>query len=137
VLVSVLVVCDARLLRLPDALTLPAYPLLAALLVVPLDWSAYTRALVAMAGTFVVHFLLALSVGGIGFGDAKAAGLVGLVLGWLSWTTLAQGLAVAYLCAGAYAIVLVASRRAERESVVPFGPFLLGATAFVVIARGV
>ncbi|MYW06198.1 A24 family peptidase [Streptomyces sp. SID3343] len=136
-LAVVLVVCDLRLLRLPDALTLPAYPLLVAPFAVPLDWSATARALTAMAAMFTGHVLIALLAGGIGLGDAKAAGLIGLALGWSSWTALAQGEAVAYLCAGAYAVVLVVSRRASRESVVPFGPFLLGATALVMIAKGV
>ncbi|WP_406280857.1 prepilin peptidase [Embleya sp. NBC_00896] len=135
-LASALVVCDARLMRLPDPLTLPSYPLLAALLVIPLDWDAYTRALLAMAATFAAHFLLALFVGGIGLGDAKAAGLVGLVLGWLSWAALAQGLVLAYVCVGLYAIGLAVSRRAQRGSVVPFGPFLLGGAVLAVALTG-
>ncbi|MFI6977962.1 prepilin peptidase [Embleya sp. NPDC050154] len=135
-LASALVVCDARLMRLPDPLTLPGYPVLAALLLAPLDWDAYLRALFAMAAAYALHLVLALCGLGIGLGDAKAAGLVGLVLGWLSWAALVQGLVLAYVCVGLYAIALAATRRAGRGSVVPFGPFLLGAAVLVMLIRG-
>jgi leader peptidase (prepilin peptidase) / N-methyltransferase len=135
-LASALVVCDVRLTRLPDPLTLPAYPVLAVLLAIPLDGAAYVRALLAAAAMFVLHFLLALFVGGIGLGDAKTAGLVGMVLGWVSWPALVQAMLIAYVCVGVYAIGLAVSRRAKRGSVVPFGPFLLGAAVLVLAATG-
>ncbi|MET7297514.1 A24 family peptidase [Embleya sp. NPDC005575] len=135
-LASALVVCDARLMRLPDPLTLPGYPLLAALLLIPLDGDAYVRALLAMAAAYALHLVLALCGVGIGLGDAKTAGLVGLVLGWLSWAALVQALVLAYVCVGLYAIGLAVSRRAGRGSVVPFGPFLLGGAVLVVLMRG-
>jgi leader peptidase (prepilin peptidase)/N-methyltransferase len=135
-LACALVVCDVRLTRLPDPLTLPAYPVLAALLLIPLDWSAYTRALIAMSAMFGAHFLLALFVGGFGLGDAKTAGLVGLVTGWWAWAALVQAMLLAYLCLGVYAVVLAVLRRAGRNSVVPFGPFLLGAAVLVVAIGG-
>ncbi|MYW05837.1 prepilin peptidase [Streptomyces sp. SID3343] len=135
-LAAALVVCDVRLTRLPDPLTLPAYPLLAALLAIPLDGAAYVRALIAAAAMFVGHFLLALFVGGIGLGDAKAAGPVGMVLGWVSWAALVQAMVIAYVCVGVYAIGLAVARRATRGSVVPFGPFLLGAAVLVLAVTG-
>jgi len=133
---SALVVCDVRLRRLPDALTLPAYPLLAVLLLLPFERVPYTRALIAMAVMFVVHFTLALFADGIGFGDVKAAGLVGLVTGWLSWAALAQTLVVGYVCMAGYAITLLVVRRAERGTLVPFGPSLLGAAVLVIALHG-
>ncbi|MFE2865185.1 prepilin peptidase [Embleya sp. NPDC059259] len=135
-LASALVVCDARLMRLPDPLTLPGYPVLAALLLIPFDRDAYLRALFAMAGAYALHLVLALCGVGIGLGDVKAAGLVGLVLGWTSWAALAQALVLAYVCVGVYATGLAVSRRAGRGSVVPFGPFLLGAAMLVLLLRG-
>jgi leader peptidase (prepilin peptidase)/N-methyltransferase len=135
-LASALVVCDVRLTRLPDPLTLPAYPVLAALLAIPLDGAAYFRALLAAAVLFVLHFLFALFIGGFGLGDAKAAGLVGMVLGWVSWAAVVQAMVLGYVCVGVYAIGLAVGRRATRDSVVPFGPFLLGAAVLVLAVTG-
>ncbi|MFI1580779.1 prepilin peptidase [Embleya sp. NPDC020630] len=135
-LATALVVCDIRLLRLPDALTLPGYPLLAALLLIPFDGDAYGRALIAMAACYLVHLALALAGVGVGLGDAKAAGLVGLVVGWSSWAALIQAMVLAYVAVGLFAVVLAVTRRAGRGSSVPFGPFLLGAALAVVLVHG-
>ncbi|GCD97586.1 prepilin peptidase [Embleya hyalina] len=135
-LAAALVVCDIRLLRLPDALTLPGYPLLAALLLIPLDGDAYGRGLIAMAAAYLVHLVLALAGVGVGLGDAKAAGLVGLVVGRLSWAALIQALVLAYVAVGLFAVVLAVTRRAGRGGSVPFGPFLLGAALVVILLHG-
>lgn len=135
-LACALVVCDVRLRRLPNALTLPAYPVLAVLLLLPGERGPYTRALIAMAGMFVVHYTLALFADGIGLGDVKAAGLVGLVAGWLSWGALAQALVAGYVCMAGYAITLLVVRRAKRDTLVPFGPSLLGAAVLVIVLHG-
>jgi len=42
-----------------------------------------------MAALLLLYFALALAYpNGLGFGDVKLAGLVGLYLGWLSWNAL-------------------------------------------------
>ncbi|WP_406292241.1 prepilin peptidase [Embleya sp. NBC_00896] len=128
-----LVACDARLMRLPNSLTLPGYPVLALLLAIPLDGTAYLRALLAMAVTFTAHVLLALTGGGLGLGDAKAAGLVGLTVGWLSWAALLQAILLAYVSAGLYALGRALVERAARERALAFGPFLLGASMLAVV----
>ncbi|MGW1998334.1 prepilin peptidase, partial [Embleya sp. NPDC001921] len=122
---SVLVVCDVRLMRLPDAFTLPGYPLLAVLLAIPLDAGAYPRALLAMITTSACHLLLALPRGGMGMGDVKVAGLVGLILGWSSWVALARALVPAYLCAALYLFGRRAVARAASGTAIAFEPFLL------------
>ncbi|WP_318244208.1 A24 family peptidase [Oerskovia rustica] len=81
---SALAVIDARTHRLPDALVLPSYPVLAVLLglasvLVP-DGGALVRALAGGLGLYGAYFLLALAPSGLGFGDVKLAGLIGAVL---------------------------------------------------------
>lgn len=130
-----LVACDLRLMRLPNPLTLPGYPALALLLAIPLDGIAYLRALLAMTVMFTAHVLLALTGGGLGLGDAKAAGLIGLVVGWLSWAALLQAVLLAYVSAGFYTVARRLVNRSARGPVA-FGPFLLAAAVLIVVLTG-
>jgi leader peptidase (prepilin peptidase)/N-methyltransferase len=69
----------------------------------------------------------------LGFGDVRMAGLVGLFLGWLGVGHVVSGLAVAFLAAGAVAVVRLVLGSATRRTMLPFGPFLAFG-ALVVIA---
>ncbi|MFF7249989.1 prepilin peptidase [Embleya sp. NPDC008237] len=131
-----LVACDLRLMRLPNSLTLPGYPVLALLLAIPLDGTAYLRASLAMTVMLIAHVLLALTAGGLGLGDAKAAGLVGLVVGWLSWAALLQAVVLAYVSAGLFAVARALVDQSARGRPVAFGPFLLGSAMLAVVLAG-
>jgi leader peptidase (prepilin peptidase)/N-methyltransferase len=80
---------DIAVQRLPDRLTLPAFPVLIALLAgsaaIQHDAGALARALLGGAALTICYLLLALPRSGqLGGGDIKLAGLAGLVLGWLA-----------------------------------------------------
>lgn len=130
--------------RLPNAIVLPAYPAVAALLILAsalgaggADWPALARAAVGGVLLFAFYFLLVLiSPRGMGMGDVKLAGVLGLYLGWFGWASLIVGAFAAFLLGGVYAISLLVSRRASRGSGVPFGPWML-AGAWVGIVLGV
>jgi leader peptidase (prepilin peptidase)/N-methyltransferase len=128
---------DFDVQRLPDSIVLPSYVVGVALLL-PAgaftdDWRAAERGLLAMTGLFAVYFALAFAYpGGMGFGDVKLAGLLGLYLGWLSWGSVVVATFGAFLFGGIAGGVLMAARRATRKSAIPFGPFML-AGAFVAL----
>jgi leader peptidase (prepilin peptidase) / N-methyltransferase len=137
----VLAFIDLDVRRLPDWLTLPAYPVAAVLLAlcsaVTGDWEALLRA-AACAGLAVVGFLLAalLSPGaeGLGLGDVKLAGTLGGLLGWWGWWTALYGLLTGFILGGLVAAVLLVSRRASRTSHLSFGPALIaGAYIWAVL----
>ena len=116
--------------RLPNAIVLPAYPVALALLGVATVGSvnpdAIVRALVGGAAMFAFYFILAVAVPrGMGFGDVKLAGVLGLYLGWLGWGTLVVGGFAAFVLGGVFSIVLLLMRRAGRGSGIPFGPWML------------
>jgi leader peptidase (prepilin peptidase)/N-methyltransferase len=118
--------------RLPNALTLPSYVIGAALLAVavPLSdgatWDTYLRALVGCAALFAFYFVLALIYpAGMGFGDVKLAGVLGLYLGWLGWGPLVVGAFFGFLLGAVVGVALMATRRMTRKSRIPFGPFML------------
>ena len=144
-----LAVIDARSQRLPDALTLPSYPVALALLgfaalLLPGGAGHFVGALAGLAlacGVFL--FQVFLYPAGLGWGDVKLAGLLGLYLGWLgggwlggSWLdqgTLIAGLFLGYLFAAAAGLALIAARRASRKSRLPFGPYLLAGALTAIL----
>ena len=46
-------------------------------------------------------------------------------LGWVGWGALVVGAFAGFLLGGIFAIVLVVTRRANRKSGIPFGPWML------------
>ncbi|TFD77160.1 prepilin peptidase [Cryobacterium sp. Sr8] len=115
---------------LPNRIVLPAYPVATVLLTGgALLAGTPERLLTALAGgaaLFGLYLLLALIYpGGMGLGDVKLAGLLGLYLGWLGWAPLAVGVFSAFLLGGVFSLVLVITRRANRKSGIPFGPWML------------
>jgi len=71
---------------------------------------------------------------GMGMGDVKLAGLVGLVMGALGWKYVGVAVAVGVL-AGGLAAVAALLRGARRKDVLPFGPAIaLGALLSALFA---
>jgi leader peptidase (prepilin peptidase)/N-methyltransferase len=135
----VLSVIDLRTYRLPNRLTLTAYPALLALLALPAvtqsAYAAYWRALLAgfaLLSAFIAMHLL--NPSGLGLGDVKLAGAMGMALGWISWTTVLTGAFIGFLLGAAGGLALMAARRADRRSALPFGPFLLAGTWAAILA---
>jgi len=132
---------DISVQRLPDALTLPAYPVLAILLAVTALVEHHAGALVrALAGGLVlaaVYLVLALlRPGQLGGGDIKLAGLAGLALGWLGWPALVAGAALGFVLSAVVSLGLLAARRITLRSQMCFGPFLLGGALLAALAIG-
>lgn len=138
-LAVVLSVIDLRQGRLPDRLTLPAYPaaavlLGAAALAGPGGARRFLAALAGLAVAGLFFGLLALvSPAGLGWGDVKLAGVLGLYLGWVGAVAVAAGLAGAFVLASVTSLALIAAGRTTRKSQLPFGLFML-VTAIAVIA---
>jgi len=116
--------------RLPDRIVLPMYPVLAVLLTVASalsgDWGALLRAFIGMAAMGLGYLVLALiAPQGMGLGDVKLAGALGLVLAYLGWGPLAVGAFAAFALGGTFGIGLIVVRRAGRKTGIPFGPWML------------
>lgn len=131
-----LAVIDWETLRLPDRLTLPSYPVGLALLAIPADWPALGRALLGALVAGAAALLLALLAprGGLGFGDVKLLGLLGLFLGWLGWGVLVLGVALGFVLGAVAAVVLLASHRAGLRDHLAFGPWLIAGGLVAVVA---
>lgn len=129
-----LALIDLDVRRLPDAIVLPSYPVLVALLALDADPAALGRALVAAALLLGFYLLVAVTArGAMGGGDVKLAGLVGLVSAYVSWGAFLTAAFLGFLLGAVAGVALMAAGRAGRRTAVPFGPFmLLGAVASVL-----
>ncbi|HEX9066289.1 MAG TPA: prepilin peptidase [Streptosporangiaceae bacterium] len=130
---------DTAAQRLPDRLTLPAYPAVVLLLALAAAaghaWPAFGRALLAGLVLAAAYLVLGLaSRGQLGGGDIKLAGLLGLALGWLSWGAVLAGAALGFVLAAAAGLVLLATRRASRRTMVSFGPYMLTGALIVAVS---
>lgn len=88
---------------------------------------ALVRALVAMVAVRSFFWLLwFVRSAGMGFGDVRLAALVGLVLGWVGWGTVAIGVWVGFVAFAVPGVLLAVVRRdrALLRQAFPFGPFM-------------
>jgi leader peptidase (prepilin peptidase)/N-methyltransferase len=123
--------------RLPNSLVLPSYPVVALLLAVGALASRQPqlllRAAIGCAALFALYFAMAFAYPtGMGFGDVKLAGLLGMLLGFLSWQALIVGAFAAFLIGGLVGIAVLIARRGTRKTAIPFGPFMITAALLAV-----
>ena len=85
---------------------------------------------------FVGYLVLALvspGGGGLGLGDVKLAGVLGLLLGWVGWSPAIVSVLAAFVIGGVIALILLLARCASRSSHIAFGPsMILGAWVALV-----
>ena len=100
------------------------------------DFSTYILIVIAaiffhnwLSGLGAGLFLLALHVGtkgrGLGMGDVKLALFMGLLLGW---PKIILAFYIAFIVGAIIGVILMLLKKANRKTMVPFGPFLIGGT---------
>jgi leader peptidase (prepilin peptidase) / N-methyltransferase len=131
-----LAVVDWRTRLLPTKVIAPSYVVVVVLCVVAAalgDGGDLARAgwgwLVA-GGTFLLLWVVYPK--GMGYGDVRLSGLLGLALGFLGWGPLLVGVYAGFLLGGLGGAALTMLRLVDRRAY-PFGPFmLLGAVVGVL-----
>lgn len=71
---------------------------------------------------------------GMGFGDVKLAGVLGLYLGYLGWAHVFAGTFAAFLFGSLWSLGVLIARRGTLKSAIPFGPFMLAGAAAAMLA---
>lgn len=136
----VLTIIDARTHRLPNRVVglaaLTAVVLLSAAALSGGRGAQWLGGMLGAATLFVAYLALRmLSGSGIGGGDVKLAAVVGFHLGWFGWSALLVGSAAAFLLGGAFAAILMLTRRADARTGIPFGPWMIaGAWIGIIMA---
>jgi leader peptidase (prepilin peptidase)/N-methyltransferase len=132
-----LTMMDVDLRRLPDSIILPSYVVTVMLLLpagaASANWHAGVRSLTGMVALLALYFALAFAYpNGLGFGDVKLAGLVGLYLGWLSWNALFLTAIGSLLIACLGGSAAVVTRHASTAVAVRITPCLVSAAVLAV-----
>ncbi|WP_442212751.1 prepilin peptidase [Specibacter sp. RAF43] len=141
-LAVVLSAIDVRTHRLPNRWVLPAYPvagmLLAASALAAGRPEYLWRALAGALAVGTLYWLMwAAYPAGMGYGDVKLAGVLGLYLGFLGWTHVVAGTAAGFVVGGLWGLALVVSGRGTVKTHIPFGPSMLaGAVAVMALVPG-
>lgn len=133
-----LALIDIDVKRLPNVVVLPSYLVGAALLTLPVlvgsvpAWSL-ARAGLGMLALGLFYFATWFAYPkGMGFGDVKFAGVLGLYLGYLGWRELICGAVLAFLIGGLVSIALMLA--GGRKVKIPFGPYMLAGAWLGVVA---
>ncbi len=89
---------------------------------------------IAGAAAFIIFLLIVIiSRGGMGFGDVKMVGLIGLITGW---PQVFLAILIGILLGGLAAVILLFLRIKGRKQTIPFGPFLaIGAIATLLYGQ--
>ncbi len=104
--------------RLPDVIVKPSYVVAGLLLLAPAiaasDWHRYGKAWAGAVVLFTFYFLLRLiHPPGMGWGDVKLAGVLGLYLAWLGWGVLVVGGFLAFGFGAIVGVVVLVVRRKD------------------------
>ncbi len=137
-LMLALAVIDARWRIVPNRIVYPAI-VLSAGLSLGLDLAGLEidaiRGLLGLLVYAVPLFLIALAAPrGMGMGDVKLAGLIGLVLGSFGLAYVGVAAAVGVVSGGLGAILAVLVLGYGRRQQIPFGPFLAGGAVLATLA---
>ena len=130
-------VVDWRTRLLPTKVIAPSYAVVVVLALVAAlpgqDWDDLRRAAWGWAiagGTFLLMWLV--YPRGMGYGDVRLSGVLGIALGYLGWGPLLVGIYAGFLVGGLGGGLLSVLRIVERRAY-PFGPFMfVGAVIGVV-----
>lgn len=132
-----LTVIDWHTTLLPTRIIAPTYVLVIVAIglagVLSSDTSAIVRAgfgWLVMGGFFFVLWLI--YPRGLGYGDVRLSGVLGLALGYLGWPALVIGMYAAFLIGGLGGALLGVLRIVDRKRF-PFGPFMLVAAVVGVL----
>lgn len=132
---------DLERFLLPNRILYPTLATTGGLLVMAAavdgDWRSLRDAAIGGALAFSLLFVIhVVSPKGMGFGDVRLAGLLGVALGWLGLGHVFLGLFLGFLLASVLGVALIALRLRSRKDRLPFGPFLAaGALVAVCVGR--
>ncbi|MFH0906645.1 MAG: prepilin peptidase [bacterium] len=132
----IIFVYDLKHYIIPDKIVFPAILLVLVIKIIArfvfdsdINWFSDLLATFSASGFFL--FLVLISKGKwMGLGDVKLAILMGLVLGW---PNILLALFLSFFVGAIVGLGLIAFGKKCLKSEVPFGPFLAGATIFVML----
>jgi leader peptidase (prepilin peptidase) / N-methyltransferase len=90
---------------------------------------AVVRMLLGGLGLWALYRLLHLVYpAGMGYGDVRLAGLIGMYLAWVDWGALVVGAFAGVLVGGLGGIAVLIAQRSGLKTQIPYGPYMLVGT---------
>jgi len=134
----VLAFIDWHTTLLPFRIVAPSYAVVAALVLLAgaleRDRDLVVRAGVGWLASFTVFFLMWLVYSkGLGYGDVRLSGVLGMALAAVGWQELVVGMYAAFLFGAVGGGVLALLRKVDRRAY-PFGPFMVLGACFGVVS---
>jgi leader peptidase (prepilin peptidase)/N-methyltransferase len=134
-----LAIVDFRTGLLPRRFVYAGYLLVAVGLVaaanVSSTWHGLLRALIGGAAAFAIFYVIwFVYPKGMGFGDVRLSGLLGMALGWLGWRQEYIGFLAACVLGSLLGVAFLIV--VKRSRAFPFGPALAAGAAFGVLWGG-
>ena len=132
---------DYRIYKIPNSFLLGALAVRAVFYIIdfarsiPIAWQNMKESLLA-AAILMVFFTILLLIfkNGIGMGDIKLIGIMGLYQGlWGSVNAVFYSLVAAFFVA----LTLLITKRKNRKDMIPFGPCIMVGTALSMILTGI
>lgn len=135
-----LAMIDIDVFRLPNQIVYPSYPvagvslLAIALITGESVWWRILLSGLAMAALFMT--IRRIKPKGMGMGDVKLAGVLGMYLGYFSWGALAVGTFAGFLIGGIVGMAVILWFGGNRKTKIPYGPYLIAGTWIGIIWGG-
>ena len=125
-----LVITDIKEHRLPNLLTLTGFLVgLGVSILLGISENNFSPLIHSLSGALLAGcaFLLLnlASRGGMGMGDVKLAVMLGALIAPFGWQVLVMGFIVAFVLGAIIGLILLATKKASRKTLIPFGPYLL------------
>ncbi len=128
IVLLVLAAIDLEHRRLPNVIVLPATAAAALWVVLRAafegEWGMATEAFLCGLAAFALLFLIAVVSRGMGFGDVKLAGFIGLATGSFGWRVAVLAVFASFFLGGIAAVGLLVFGKKGRKATIPFGPAL-------------
>jgi leader peptidase (prepilin peptidase) / N-methyltransferase len=129
---------DLERFLIPNRIVYPTLAIVAPLLVVASavddrwgsSWRAAVAGVVSFAAFFVVHIAVPR---GMGYGDVRLAGLIGMATGWLGFGHAFVAFLGAFVLGSVLGLAVMVATGGGRKTRIPFGPFLAAGAALSVI----
>jgi leader peptidase (prepilin peptidase)/N-methyltransferase len=136
-----LALIDVATFRLPFWIVAPSYPVAAALLglssLIERDGASALRMLGGAVVLWALYRVLhQVNPNGMGYGDVRLAGVLGLYLAWVGWGVLAVGAFLGFFVGAVGGLLLMLVRRRGASGLkthIPYGPYMLAGTWLAVV----
>ena len=121
---------DIQEMRIPNRILFPLYiATVFLMLIASIVEGEILHLVIALIGSlfslFLFYFIHIMKPKGLGMGDVKFAGLLGLVLSWFAFPSGLWGLALAFIASAIFSAIAIVFRFRKMDLLIPFGPFMV------------